>query len=208
MSDTLYIKFDKNVAVTDHNVILGDVSKLECTNKNVLNKIKSLKILTFPDRKHNRYVYSALKAIELIHNEYPSLQINNIGEADFVIELKTARSDSQIWEVIKVMLICLIIFFGAAFAIMTFNNDVDVPGVFHKVYKQFTGEKSDGFTIIEVMYSFGLTLGILVFYNHFGSKKITRDPTPMEVEMRLYEDDINKTLIEGVNRKESHIDVG
>ena len=41
-----------------------------------------------------------------------------------------------------------------------------------------------------------------VFFNHFGGRKITEDPTPMEVEMRVYEDDVNKTLIEQEKRKE------
>ena len=56
-------------------------------------------------------------------------------------------------------------------------------------------------------YSFGLFLGITIFYNHIGKKKLSRDPTPIEVEMRLYEDDINHTLVEGTNRKEEHLDV-
>ena len=41
-----------------------------------------------------------------------------------------------------------------------------------------------------------------LFFNHFGGRKITEDPTPMEVEMRVYEDDVNKTLIEQEKRKE------
>ena len=41
-----------------------------------------------------------------------------------------------------------------------------------------------------------------VLFNHFGGRKITEDPTPMEVEMRVYEDDVNKTLIEQEKRKE------
>lgn len=207
MSDTLYIKFDKNAAVTTPSVTLGDVGKFECTNKDIVNKIKTIKILTFTDKNHTRYVFSALKAIELIHKEYPSLQISNLGEVDFVIESKHVRKNNKPWQFIKTAFISLTLFFGAAFAIMTFNNDVSAPDIFQNIYEQMTGGKSNGFTIIEITYSIGLAAGILIFYNHFGSKKITKDPTPIEVEMRLYEDDINKTLIEGVNRKESHIDV-
>ncbi len=147
MSDTLYVKFDKNVAIGKTQVTLGDVGKFECTDKNVLNKIKTIKILTFPDKKHNRYVFSALKAIELIHKEYPSLQINNLGESDFIIESKLQRNPSNIIQVIKVILISLTLFFGAAFAIMTFNTDVSVPDIFQFVYKHLTGKESDGFTI-------------------------------------------------------------
>ena len=85
--------------------------------------------------------------------------------------------------------------------------DVGVNDVFKEIYALVMGEESNGFTLLEMSYAIGLTTGILVFYNHFGGKKITTDPTPVEVEMRLYEDDINTTLIEGVNRKDKHIEV-
>ena len=56
-------------------------------------------------------------------------------------------------------------------------------------------------------YTVGLALGIIVFFNHFAKIKINTDPTPLEVEMRLYEDNISKTLIQNADRKESGIDV-
>ena len=40
-----------------------------------------------------------------------------------------------------------------------------------------------------------------------GSKKITPDPTPMQVEMRKYEKDIDTTFIENAERKGHSIDV-
>ena len=30
--------------------------------------------------------------------------------------------------------------------------------------------------------------------------KITDDPTPMQIQMRLYEENVNKTLIEDIDR--------
>ena len=50
--------------------------------------------------------------------------------------------------------------------------------------------------------SVGIGLGVLFFFNHFGRKKITQDPTPMQVQMRLYEDDVDTTIIEEICRKE------
>ena len=70
------------------------------------------------------------------------------------------------------------------------------------------GKQSDGFTVLEVTYSIGLTFGILIFFNHFGKKRFTVDPTPMEVEMRLYENNLQTTLIENISRKEQELDVG
>ena len=79
---------------------------------------------------------------------------------------------------------------------MAFNNDVDVTKLFSQMYELVTGQRTDGFTILEITYSIGLTAGILIFFNHFGKKRFTVDPTPMEVQMRLYENDIQTTLIE------------
>lgn len=46
---------------------------------------------------------------------------------------------------------------------MAFNNDVDVDKLFGSIYYWMTGKQSSGFTILEVSYSVGITIGILVF---------------------------------------------
>ena len=102
---------------------------------------------------------------------------------------------------------CVFTFFGSAFTIMTFNNDVGVGEVFLDFYKQVMGKPSNGFTILEVSYAIGLSLGILIFFNHIGRKKITHDPTPIQVEMRTYEKDIDTTFIENCGRKGTSNDV-
>lgn len=207
MSDILYMKIDRNIELDKKDVHLSDVAKLECTNQDILNRVKTIKLINIPDQKNNRYVFSVLKVIELIHKIYPKLEVNNLGEIDFIIDYEAPRKQKKWFSVLKLICICLITFFGAAFSIMTFNNDVGVDEVFRNLYELVMRETSTGFTMIELSYATGLTLGILIFYNHFGAKKVTSDPTPVEVEMRLYEDDINTTLIEGVNRKSKHIEV-
>ena len=207
VSDILYMKIGRNIEVDKQDIYLSDVAKLECVNKEVVNRVKAIKLMHIPDEKNNRFVISVLKVIEMIHKIYPTLEINNVGEIDFIIDYEKPRKQPPLFSVLKLLSVCIITFLGAAFAIMTFNNDVGVNQVFQEIYRLVTGETSDGYTILECCYSIGLTVGILVFYNHFGGKKITTDPTPVEVEMRLYEDDINTTLIEGVNRKDKHIEV-
>ena len=90
---------------------------------------------------------------------------------------------------------------------MTFNNDVSVTSVFGEVYRLVTGQESPGCTILELSYSVGLAVGIIAFFNHFAKWKLNTDPTPLEVEMRLYEDNISKTVIQNDSRKERGIDV-
>ena len=91
---------------------------------------------------------------------------------------------------------------------MAFNNDVGGTKLFDQIYELVMGKQSDGFTVLEVTYSIGLTFGILVFFNHFGKKRFTVDPTPMEVQMRLYENDIQTALVENASRRKEELEVG
>lgn len=105
-----------------------------------------------------------------------------------------------VWQWCKIIFVGLAAFFGAGFSIMTFNNDIDVGGLFSQIYTQVTGQTSGHFTVLEITYSIGIGLGVLFFFNHFGHMKITDDPTPMQIQMRLYEENVNKTLIKDIDR--------
>lgn len=206
-SDTVYIKGDRNVEVTKREVKLGDLVSLECSDKSVAAKLKCLKILTVPEKGQHRFVVSILKIISLIHEKYPGLTVLNMGEADMIITYEDQKTPNAFFRGVKVAVVVMITFVGAAFSIMAFNNDVDTTKLFAQIYLLVTGNKTDGFTILELTYSIGLIIGILVFFNHFGKKRFSIDPTPMEVEMRLYENDIQTTLIEAASRKELELDV-
>ena len=211
-NDTLYIKIDKDILIKKRQVTLQDIAKMECTNQAALRQLKQKKIYTFKDKDEQNkkekqsVVFSILKVIELIHEDYPNLDITNEGEKDFIVEY--APGEECVWlEYTKAAVLAVIIFFGAAFTIMSFNNDIGITDIFEKFYVQVMGEKPQGITVLEVSYCIGLALGIMVFFNHFGKKKITTDPTPIQVQMRKYADDIDKVFIENAERKGHNIDV-
>ena len=137
-----------------------------------------------------------------------SSAVENIGETDFIVTYEEQDGKGGIIHGVKIVAVVLISFFGAAFSTMAFNNDVGVTRMFGQVYELLTGTKSDGFTILEFTYCIGIVIGILTFFNHFGKKRLSVDPTPMEVEMRLYENDIQTTLVETYSRREKEQDVG
>lgn len=145
-----------------------------------------------------RYVMSVMDLVDKIQQKEPDLTVTPLGETDFILTYEKPGSQNLIFRWLKIALVCLITFFGAAFSIMTFNADVDVEKLFQQIYFQVTGQNSSGFTPLEIAYSAGLGLGILFFFNHFGHRKITADPTPMQVQMRKYEDDVNTTITENI----------
>ena len=210
--DTVYLKIEQNVLVKEPSVILKDIAKITSTNRPLINKMKQLKIYHFRTpanqnkKKMQTEVFSVLKIIELIGAEFPNVEIQNIGEKDFVLEYQPQK-EAQWLSYLKTAVLCVLIFFGSAFTIMTFNNDVGVGEVFMDYYQQVMGTESNGFTVLEICYSIGLFFGIMVFFNHVGRKKITHDPTPIQVEMRTYEKDVDATFIENCGRNGTSNDV-
>ena len=200
MSDTLYIQTDENMEVHHPHVYLQDIVKLSCSNSKILNRLRVLPVASLDPKRPGRYVLSAMDLIREIQKKEPDLEITHIGEPSFIITYQTKSNTSPAWCWCKVIFVCLASFFGAAFSIMTFNNDVDIPALFEQIYTQVTGQPTTGNTVLEISYSLGIGLGVLFFFNHFGRMKLTNDPTPMQVQMRLYEDDINTTIIEDISR--------
>lgn len=208
MQENVYLKITLSAKVHKPQVTVGDVAKVYCQDKALLNKIKTLNIYTFHNPKENRVIYSAVKVIEIITENCPSINISHIGEPDFVLEYEPINKKNIIPAWVNVSICSIIMFFGAAFAIMTFNTDVSISKLFSDIYADITGQNNDGFSILEISYSVGLGLGIIIFYNHFGKRRLSKDPTPIELEMRSYETDIETALVDGVNKKGEHIDVG
>lgn len=200
MSETLYIQTEKNVEVHHPDIYLGDIAKIVCSSQKVLDRNRVRKIFTIPDGAPGRYVVSATDLIKAVEREEQSVDVTHIGEPEFVVTYEEPEGKPSWYSWVKTAFVCLVTFFGGAFSIMTFNTDVDTSGLFFRIYRQFTGEISTGHTILEFTYSLGVGLGVVFFFNHFGHGKITQDPTPMEVQMRVYEDDVNKTLIAAKNR--------
>ena len=200
MSDTLYIQTEENVEVHHPHVYLQDVAKLSCTNSKILNHLRVLPVANLDPDKTGRYVISVMDLINDIQLKEPDLDITHIGEPNFIITYQKEETVNIVIRWCKVIFVCLATFFGAGFSIMTFNNDVDIPALFEQIYIQVTGQPTTGNTVLEISYSIGIGLGILFFFNHFGRMKLTDDPTPMQVQMRLYEDDINTTIIEDISR--------
>lgn len=200
MSEILYIQTEKNVEVQSPEIYLQDVAKLTCKDSKVLDRNKVRKVFSIPNGEPGRYVVSAVDLVHAIAKEEPNVDITHIGEANLVVTYEKAKHQQKWYSWLKTLLVCVLTFFGGAFSIMTFNTDVDTANLFSKIYTQFTGEIATGPTTLEFTYSVGIGIGVVFFFNHFGKGKLTQDPTPVEVQMRLYEDDVNKTLIADKNR--------
>ena len=204
---TLYLKAEQNVELQSEDVYVKDIGKMTCIDENILAKVKTIKLYHFKEGERKRQVISILKVIEEIEKAFPNVTVENLGEIDVLVEQIDVDKHKGPVQLIKLIFVSAISFFGTAFTIMAFHNDIGINEVFSKLYEMVMGQASDGYGILELAYSIGLAVGIIVFFNHIGGRRITKDPTPIEVEMRVYETDVNKALIETADREGKTIDV-
>lgn len=207
MSNTIiYLKAEQNAEVMEPQVSVKDIASIYCSDKSVSAKAKAVRVHHFREKEAKRQVVSILKVIELIEKECGQVTVISIGENSTLIELVNVDKHKGPVQILKMIFVAAISFFGTGFTIMAFHNDISINKIFSKIYELVMGYPASGYSILEVSYSIGLALGIILFFNHIGGRRITKDPTPIEVEMRIYETDVNKALIETSDREGKSID--
>ena len=139
---------------------------------------------------------TVIDIINIINNSAKGSTISNVGEIDTVVEYRKNLEQNNYWKWTKIIGIIIILFAGSATAIMSFHSDVQMAAVFENYYYIFFKKKIENPIIINLPYSIGIAVGIIVFFNHFCGKKITSDPTPIEVEMTEYEKQIEDNIID------------
>ena len=212
MAGTVYIKLEQKTQLMKLDVTVGDLGTVFCKDINVQSYVRNLQLYKFQNvrgtAKHpKRVIISVMQIIKLVQEKYPAYNVINLGETDVVVELVKVKKQKNILVWLKVLMVCLICFFGTAFTIIAFHNDIGITAVFSSFYENVTGNKSDGFSPLEVFYTVGLAVGMCIFFNHVGGRRITKDPTPIEVEMLIYEEEVNRTLIATAEREGKEVDV-
>ena len=85
-------------------------------------------------------------------------------------------------------------------AIMNFHYDVSMEEVQIRLHYLFTGEQTQHPLWIQIPYSLGLGLGMLLFFNHWFQKRFNEEPSPLEIEVFNYQQEIDNY----VYHKENH----
>lgn len=201
----VYLKLEQSVQVSNKRITLEDIAEIYAWDYTVTKELGQIVVLTVKGDKNEKNVISALKLINLMQKEFPGINIDHIGEPDLIVEYRMPVPENKLVEGIKLIILSLIVFFGSAFTIMTFNTDVSVGEVFDLVYELVMQKPNTDGSVLEIAYSLGIPIGILGFYNHFKVRKAKEDPTPIHVEMRNYEEEMNKAIILDASREGSEL---
>lgn len=196
----IYIKPVKKASLKEQkDVYIKDISEVYAP-ENILKRVKNIKVLEIKDNESKNHLISIIDIINAIDKAMPGHTINNVGEIDTVVEYSaTKKEENKIFQNLKVFFITIILLAGSSTAIMSFHSDAQISKVLENYYYIFFNERIENPLLLDLPYSIGLALGIIVFFNHFSGKKITSDPTPIEVEMSSYEASVTDNIIDTLN---------
>ena len=192
MKPILYVRLKKRV-VTKPNTWLyvKDVCQLSSTEP--IAELLHLPVLKTSLSTGNYTVIELLQIIQLIEQQAPHFDIRNVGGVHTIVEVQTT---SRIPKKFFVVLVWIFLFLGSGLAIMNFHADVNMQEVHERIYYLVTGQKMQHPLLMEIPYSLGIGLGMILFFNHLFKRRFNEEPSPMELEMFMYQETIDQYVID------------
>ena len=189
MRNRLKVSPTYEVKLGDVAQLAGDSSVVELLQNEIVYKI------TAHDKTH--VVIDVMKVIEIIQQKASHLQINLLGSGQTLVEIIYEKKKTH---PIFFGLVWLLLFIGAALAIIYFHEDVSMQQVHQRLYYMITGEFNAQPLLFQIPYSVGLGLGMVLFFNHVFQKRINEEPSPLEVEMFQYQQSLDQYVIVNENK--------
>lgn len=188
----LYIRLRRKASIRKGNIVhLRHIAQIlvEPEYEQALNEL----IIHQPQHEDgNRVLIDMMLIVRKVKQLYPELQIEHFGEPHVLLEIYSDRKKAS---PIVIGLVWMLLFIGSGLAIMNFHADVSMLVVHQRIYELMTGNKVDHPLILQIPYSLGIGLGMVVFFNHLFKKKFNEEPSPLEVEMFMYQENINQYVI-------------
>ena len=189
---TVYIQLKKRIQLPQGKVItLGDIANVQSAEE-FMKLLFELELVAPNKKDGNLLVLDLMRIIPAIKQVIPGAQIEPVGQHHTIVEIVKAPKKPSFAMFI---LVWLLLFFGSALTIMNFHADVNMQEVQIRVVEMITGTRDEHPYLFQTSYSIGIGIGMVVFFNHLFKKKWNEEPTPLEVEMFLYQENIDQFVV-------------
>lgn len=198
MEKTIYIRMRNRCQIKQQGpVYLQDIAQI-IADDHVLHNLQKLSVYQIKPEDRNIIIVDAMRVITRITKSFPEIEVQIIGPSQTIVEVVLTKKRISIPGF---LLIWFLLFFGAALTIINFHEDVSMQAAQQRLYTIITGKEEAKPLLFQIPYSFGLGLGMVLFFNHFFRKRINEEPSPLEVEMFNYQQDIDQYVIIHENKE-------
>jgi stage V sporulation protein AA len=170
---------------------LGDVAQM-IAEPGMERQLRALELYRHRPEDGNRLLIDMMLIVGKVKELFPDVQIEQFGEPHVLIE---AEGPQRTANTVAVALVWLLLFIGSGLAIMNFHADVSMLEVHRRIYELITGRRVDFPLVLQIPYSIGIGVGMVLFFNHLFKKKFNEEPSPLEVEMFMYQESVNQYII-------------
>lgn len=189
---TIYVKMKHQLEVVlSDKISIQDVTFL-VGDKTLCRELRELTVYEVTKADNNVVILDILHVIDVIHNYNPTIDVQSVGLTQTVVRVKEQKKSRSF---ILFIFVWLLLFFGSGLAIMYFHEDVSMREVHQQIYFLITGNENSTPLLLQIPYSIGLGLGMILFFNHLFKKKLNEEPSPLDIEMFKYEQDLDQYLI-------------
>jgi stage V sporulation protein AA len=198
MNEPLFLRLRKRLSVKPRAVItLGDACQLywDGVREEALARVPIYQVK--PD-DGDLIIIDIMQVIRKLRTLYPEVPLEVQGASQVIVEVQNPRKSAS---PILVALVWLILFVGSGLAIMNFHADVSMLQVHQRLYYLITGQTSQQPLWLQIPYSIGIGLGMVLFFNHIFQKRLTEEPSPLEVELFLYQQNLDQYYIQHENKE-------
>lgn len=196
--DTIYLRMRLRVQTKPDSIIkIGDIAQI-IGPENTVNQIRKLSLYQISKSDKNIVVIDLMHIISTIQSFNPAIDIQTVGPTQTIVDVVYKPKKPNIGFII---LVWLLLFIGSAITIMNFHEDVSMQQVHQKLYYIITGEELIKPLLLQIPYSLGLGIGMILFFNHLFKKRINEEPSPLEVEMFKYQQDLDQYVIIKENKE-------
>lgn len=203
--EEVYIVLDtKKVIPINDNVYVKDVALVSCQDTNIQKKVENVKVYKGKAEEDWDFI-GADEITDKVLAKHKDVNINMLGSPEVLLEIKSFGDNRGIMQFIKVLLVCIIIFWGAGMAIINFHEDVNMVKSIEKVYYTITGNKKSTPLIMTIPYSIGIGVGVITFFSRIisRSRRRRKEPGPMEIELFLYDQDMEQYILNELKKEKA-----
>jgi stage V sporulation protein AA len=188
MEKTVYIRLRHRIQVyPDDCITVSKIAQI-VAGKQLREIIGELEVHQVQPSDKNIVVIDVMRVLSAVHKTDPDIDVQTVGPAQTIVEIVYQK---KTFSPVLFALVWLLLFVGAALAIMNFHEDVSMQLVHQRLYTIITGKTSEHPLLLQIPYSIGLGLGMILFFNHLFKKRINEEPSPLEVEMFNYQLDMD-----------------
>lgn len=156
-------------------------------------KLRQMELHADLQQDQGGYSVSIISIIEQIKHKFPEHLILAVGPPELLINFQQERKKG-IFFWLRLIVVSFLLFIGSMTAIINFHSDVDMKEAHQTFYRVLTKGDSGSILWLQIPYSLGIGVGMSVFFNHVFEKRINQEPSPMEVEMYLYQENLDSYL--------------